>query len=97
MKLKIKKGDKVKVIAGKHKGTVGEVIAAYPRKEKVLVDAVNVKKKAIKRDESSTENFVFVQHPIHVSNVKLVDANEVSKSEKSSKKSTKKKSISSKK
>lgn len=47
VKLKIKKGDTVEVIAGKDKGTTdapkrGEVIAAYPKENKVLVRGVNI-------------------------------------------------------
>ena len=38
--MKIKKGDKVIVVAGKDKGIVGEVIAAFPRVNKVVVKAL---------------------------------------------------------
>ena len=40
--MKIKKGDMVQVIAGKDKGAQGRVIEAYPKREKVLVDGVNL-------------------------------------------------------
>lgn len=46
MKLKIKKGDTVIVIAGNDKGKTGRVIAVYPKKMRVLVEGVNVRKKA---------------------------------------------------
>jgi large subunit ribosomal protein L24 len=39
--VKIKKGDTVVVIAGKDKGAKGKVIAAYPTRDKVLVEGVN--------------------------------------------------------
>ena len=39
---KIRKGDKVVVIAGKHKGTSGEVLRVIPAKDRVLVSGVNV-------------------------------------------------------
>ena len=42
---KIKKGDEVIVIAGKDKGTRGEVIKVFPEKDKVLVQNVNMVKK----------------------------------------------------
>ena len=43
--MKIKKGDKVIVIAGADKGTVGEVVAVFPKANKVIVEGVNVAKK----------------------------------------------------
>ena len=43
--MKVKKGDTVVVIAGKDKGAKGKVIAAYPRRDKVLVEGVNRMKK----------------------------------------------------
>ena len=46
--MKIKKGDKVKVITGKYKGTVGTVSAAFPKTNKVIVEGVNIVKKAMK-------------------------------------------------
>lgn len=42
VKLKIKKGDTVEVISGKDKGKRGEIIAAYPRENKVLVRGANI-------------------------------------------------------
>lgn len=72
--MKIKTGDKVMVIAGKYKGTVGEVIKAYPREHKVLVDGVNVHKKAVKPNQANPEGgMVDYQLPIDVSNVMLYD------------------------
>ena len=41
-KLRIKKGDEVKVIAGKDKGKTGKIIRAYPKTNKVLVEGVNI-------------------------------------------------------
>ena len=43
--MKVKKGDTVMVIAGRHKGKKGKVIEAYPRLNKVLVEGVNRVKK----------------------------------------------------
>ena len=42
--MKIKKGDKVKVIAGDDKGVVGEVVAVLPKSNRVIVEGVNVNK-----------------------------------------------------
>ncbi len=75
--MKIRKGDKVKVTTGKHKGTVGEVLSVNVKRNAVVIEGVNVKKKALDKksqtDSAQTENFVYIQHPINASNVRLVD------------------------
>jgi large subunit ribosomal protein L24 len=76
--MKIKKGDHVIVLAGKDKGATGEVIAAYPTRDKVLVEGVNMIKKNTKVTNQgvrgATEGGIVTQEaPIHVSNVALVD------------------------
>ena len=47
-KLHVVKGDRVKVIAGKDKGLVGEVIAVFPERQKVTVAGVNIAKRHLK-------------------------------------------------
>ena len=75
--MKIKKGDTVVVIAGKDKGAKGKVIAAYPRRDKVLVEGVNRMKKheRIRTNQrgSKTGGIVTQEAAIHISNVALVD------------------------
>jgi large subunit ribosomal protein L24 len=78
--MKIKKGDHVVVVAGKDKGASGTVIAAYPDKQTVLVQGVNMikkNKKVTNRSVTGTgtkEGGITTQEaPIHVSNVQLVD------------------------
>ena len=75
--LHIKKGDRVKVITGKDKGVIAEVIAVDPASERVTVQGVNLVKKH--RRESQTAagrkvegGIITVEAPIHVSNVQLV-------------------------
>ena len=75
--LHVKKGDRVKVIAGKDKGVIAEVIAVDPAAERVTVQGVNLVKKH--RRESQTAagrkvegGIITVEAPIHVSNVQLV-------------------------
>ena len=74
--MKIKKGDRVIVIAGKDKGVSGKVIEAYPETEKVLVEGVNRIKKHTKVGQSNrgakTGGIVTQEAPIHVSNVMLL-------------------------
>lgn len=76
--MKIKKGDTVVVISGKDKGAKGKVIAAYPQRERVLVEGVNRIKKHTKvsRTERGAQSggIVTQEAPIHVSNVMIVDA-----------------------
>ena len=76
--MKIKKGDHVIVLAGKDKGATGQVIAAYPTRDKVLVEGVNMIKKNKKVTNPGGRNaneggIVTQEAPIHVSNVQLVD------------------------
>jgi large subunit ribosomal protein L24 len=76
--VKIKKGDTVVVIAGKDKGAKGKVIAAFPRRDKVLVEGVNRMKKHEKirttQRGSKTGGIVTQEAAIHISNVQLVDS-----------------------
>lgn len=76
--MKIKKDDTVEVIAGKDKGARGKVIAAYPRRNKVLVEGVNRVKKHTKiqqsRRGSQSGGIITQEAPIDVSNVMLVDS-----------------------
>ncbi len=75
--MKVKKGDTVQVITGKDRGSVGKVIEAYPKEQRVLVEGVNRIKKhtAVSRDQrgASSGGIVVQEAPIHVSNVMLVD------------------------
>ncbi|DAB40009.1 MAG TPA: 50S ribosomal protein L24 [Sulfurovum sp. UBA12169] len=73
-KLKIKKGDKVLVIAGDDKGKTGEVLQVLPKKEAVVVAGCKIAKKAVKPSEQNKEGgFANKEMPIHVSNVKKVE------------------------
>ena len=78
MSVKIKKGDTVKVIAGKDKGAKGKVIAAYPRQDKVLVEGVNRVKKHTRirttQRGAKTGGIVTQEAPIHISNVQVLDS-----------------------
>ena len=82
--MKIKKGDKVKVIAGDDKGIVGEVVAVLPKSNRVIVEGVNVKKKHEKPNNANPDGgIVNKEMPINASNVKLTDAKKEKKSKKS--------------
>ncbi len=74
--LHVKKGDRVKVIAGKDKGTIGEIIAVDPRARKVTVSGVNLVKKHTPASPNAagktTGGIVTTEAPIDASNVQLV-------------------------
>ncbi|MFS0542186.1 50S ribosomal protein L24 [Listeria monocytogenes] len=70
----VKKGDKVKVITGKDKGKSGKVLAAFPKKDRVLIEGINMVKKHTKPSNVSPQGGILnVEAPIHVSNVMLLD------------------------
>ena len=78
-KLHVIKGDRVKVISGKDKGTVGEIIAVFPERQKVTVAGVNIAKRHLKDTSGQPQGrantrggIVSSEAPIHVSNVQLV-------------------------
>jgi large subunit ribosomal protein L24 len=73
--MKIQKGDKVKVTTGKNKGIVGAVLSVNTKKNLVVVEGVNVRKRAVKKTETNNENYIYLQHGINASNVRLVDDN----------------------
>ncbi len=72
-KMNIKKGDKVKVLAGKDRGAEGIVIAAKPAAQRVTVEKVNIIKKAMRPTQANPEGGISeMEAPIHVSNVMLI-------------------------
>jgi large subunit ribosomal protein L24 len=74
-KFKIKKGDEVIIIAGNDKGKTGEVLKVLTKKDAVIVAGCKLAKKAVKPSEENKEGgFVKKEMPIHISNVKKVEA-----------------------
>ena len=72
--MRIRKGDKVRVLSGKDRGKEGEVITALPRRNKVIVEGVNVAKRHQKPTRSMQQGGIIDKPmPIDVSNVALVD------------------------
>ena len=71
--LNVKKGDRVKVIAGKDKGKEGEIIRALPSKGRVVVEKVNMVKKAMRPTQQNPQGGIStMEAPLNVSNVMLV-------------------------
>ncbi len=72
--MKIKKGDNVIVIAGSNKGKTGKVVKAIPSENKVIVEGVNLRKKAHKaKNKGDQSQILEIAMPIHVSNVAKKD------------------------
>ena len=73
--MKIKVNDEVLVIAGKDKGKSGKVLKTLKKDNKVIVEGINVHKKHQKPNNANENGGIFdVEAPIHVSNVKKVEA-----------------------
>jgi len=76
---KIRKGDKVQIIAGKDKGVVGTVIQVLVDKNRVIVEGVNRIKRHTKVGQTvrgaQSGGIITTEAPIHMSNVMLVDDN----------------------
>lgn len=95
--MKVKVGDNVKVLTGKDKGKEGKVLYTLRKKDRVVVEGVNIVKKHMKPSRmNETGGILEVENPIHVSNVKVLTAKENKKTKevkevKTEKKATKKK------
>ena len=86
--MKVKVGDKVKVLTGKDKGKEGRVIVTLKKKDRVVVEGINIVKKHLKPGRTNeTGGILETENPIHVSNVKVITEE---KKAKTTKKSTKK-------
>lgn len=74
-KIKIKRDDKVLVIAGEHKGSVGKVIKVMRDQNKAVVEGVNMIKKHTKPSAQNPQGgIVEKEAPIHISNLSLTTA-----------------------
>ena len=71
--MKIKKGDNVKVLSGNDKDKTGEILEVIPKKNKVVVKGVNVRKKHVKpRRQGEEGGIISVECPIDSSKVNVV-------------------------
>ena len=74
MSLRIRKGDKVKVLSGRDKGKTAKVIHVYPKKNRALVEGVNMVKKHLRKSQQNPQGAVVSQElPIQLSNLALLD------------------------
>lgn len=73
--MKVKVGDKVRILAGKDKGKEGTVSVTLKKKDKVVVNGINIVKKHMKPNAmNEAGGIVSVEAPIHVSNVKVIES-----------------------
>jgi large subunit ribosomal protein L24 len=70
---KIRKGDKVVVLAGKDKGRTGEVLSVAPKDDKAVVRGVNMVRRHQKQSQSQEGGIITKEAPIHLSNIALAD------------------------
>ena len=75
MAAKIKKGDKVVVLAGKDKGKTGQVLQVIPDESKALVQGINLVRRHTKQTASQDAGIFTKEAPIHLSNLAVADAN----------------------
>ncbi|TDI63191.1 MAG: 50S ribosomal protein L24 [Alphaproteobacteria bacterium] len=73
MKLKMKKGDKVIVLAGKDKGKRGEVLKMFPAKGKAIVSGVNRVKRHTRPSQANPGGIIEKELPIQISNLAVED------------------------
>ena len=75
VKFHVKKGDNVQVISGNHRGAHGKVLQVLAKKEQVLIEGVRMIKKTRRKSQDTPNGAIITREgPIHISNVKLVEA-----------------------
>lgn len=70
--MKIKTGDKVRVITGKDKGKEGKVLQVFPEADRIVIDGINKMTKHLRRGGNRPGQKIEFSAPIHLSNVKLI-------------------------
>mgnify|MGYP001122543037 FL=1 len=74
-KIKIKKDDKVRIIAGENKGSEGKILKVLKNKRKVLVEGVNIVKKHTKPNSKNPQGGIIEKEsPVDVSNLSLINS-----------------------
>jgi large subunit ribosomal protein L24 len=70
---KIRKGDKVVVLAGKDKGRTGEVLRVMPKEDRAVVRGINVVVRHQRQTQSQEGGLIRKEAPIHLSNIAIAD------------------------
>ena len=72
--MKIKKNDKVVVIAGNDKGKTGKVLKVFPKNNRVIIEGINIRKKHTKPSQKNPQGGILeIEAPINASNVMMLD------------------------
>jgi large subunit ribosomal protein L24 len=80
LKLKVKKGDRVVVLAGRDKGKRGEILQVIPSENRAVVQGVNVVRRHQKQSAQQEGGIVAKEAPIHISNIAVEDPSDGSPS-----------------
>ncbi|WP_420409192.1 50S ribosomal protein L24 [Hoeflea sp.] len=70
---KIRKGDKVVVLAGKDKGRTGEVLAVMPKEDRAVVRGLNMVKRHQRQTQTQEAGIINKEAPLHLSNLAVAD------------------------
>lgn len=70
---KIRKGDKVVILAGKDKGRTGEVVQVMPKEDKAVVRGINMIARHQKQSASQEGGIIRKEAPLHLSNIAIAD------------------------
>ncbi len=73
MAARIRRGDRVQVLAGRDKGRTGEVLKVLPKEDRAVVQGINVVNKHQRQTAQQQGGIVSKELPIHMSNLGLVD------------------------
>lgn len=72
--MKIRKNDKVMVIAGNDKSKTGKVLKVFPKEDRIIVEGINIRKRHTKPTQRNPQGGIFEKEaPINVSNVMVID------------------------
>ena len=75
LRFHVKKGDEVQVISGNHRGATGKILQVLPKKQQVLIEGVRLIKKSVRKSQDNPNGAIITREgPIHISNVKVVEA-----------------------
>jgi large subunit ribosomal protein L24 len=78
--LAVKKDDMVVVLSGEDKGKIGRVLAAFPERQRVLVEGVNMISKALRKSQDNPKGGIITKEgPIHISKVMKQERHEARK------------------
>lgn len=72
--MKIKTGDKVRILSGKDKGKEGKVLQVFPKQQRLVVEGINMLTKHLRRAGDRPGQKIQFSAPLHISNVQLISS-----------------------